>query len=473
MNERRERRDRDWNGGRSRGPGGRGPGGRGHGGPSDSRSHGAVRPRQDGGGRDGGHRDDRGNSGGGQGGGGRHRRDRDRFRGPRHGGEGRDGQLQDFLANLDPAELDAAPRGRGVLEINRDGSGFLRTADNNYLPGNRDLWVPRALIDKWRIREGSELVGPILPAPGNRGEALVALDTLNAAKPEACEDTPHFRDLITIDPLRRLLIELPGEDLSTRVVDLFAPMGFGQRALIVAPPRSGKTILMQQLAQAIAAHHPEAHLMTVLIDERPEEVTDFRRKVKGEVIASSLDRMASGHVRLAEIVLERARRMVEMGRDVVIFLDSLTRLARAYNREAPGSGRTLSGGLDSRTMEKPREFFGSARNTEGGGSLTIIATCLVDTGSRMDQVIFEDFKGTGNMELILDRSLAERRIFPAIDINGSGTRREEKLRTRDELDRIFRLRRMLASYKPIDAMEMLLPRLRKTQNNGTFLMMLG
>ncbi len=438
----------------------------------DDRGNRETRDRSD---RD---RSDRGGSGGSGGGGvGRHAR-RDRWRGNRNGGGvgggEREAALADYLDSIPADDLRAAPRVRGILEVLREGSGFLRIAENNYLPGNSDIYVPRPLIDRWHIREGSDLVGPALPLPNsNRGPALCLVDRINNKPPADHAESPWFRDLVVIDPIERFNIEQPGEDLSTRVVDLFAPIGRGQRALIVAPPRSGKTVLLQGLANAIALHHPDVHLLMVLIDERPEEVTDMRRKVKGEVIASSLDRITSGHVRVAEIVLERARRLVEIGRDVVILLDSLTRLARAYNRENPGSGRTLTGGLDARTMEKPREFFGAARNVEGGGSLTIIATALVDTGSRMDQVIFEEFKGTGNMELILDRSVADRRIYPAIDINSSGTRKEEKLRMKDELDRVFRLRRSIASYKPVEAMELLLPRLRKTRSNPEFLMMLG
>ncbi len=297
----------------------------------------------------------------------------------------------------------------------------------------------------------------------------MAVDRINGMDPEKHRELPVFKQLTSIDPNKRIDLEGKMNDISLRVMDLICPIGRGQRCLIVAPPRTGKTMLLQRIAQVIAMNHPEIHIIMLLVDERPEEVTDMQRNVKGEVVSSSLDKQATAHARLSELVLERARRLVECGKDVVILLDSLTRLARAYNRESGDRGRTMSGGLDTRAMEKPREFFGSARALEEGGSLTIIATCLIDTGSKMDQVIFEDFKGTGNAELVLHRPLAERRIFPAIDINASGTRKEEKLRHPMELERVYRMRRALAQFKPIEAMEALIPRVQKWPSNSAFL----
>jgi transcription termination factor Rho len=370
------------------------------------------------------------------------------------------------VAQIDIASL---PRGSGILEIHPEGFGFLRDPKNSYLPTPTDVYVAKSQIVRFQIREGAHLVGPLAPPKNpSKGPALMAVDTINGQEPEKHRELPQFKSLTSIDPNQRFDLEGGLNDISLRVMDLICPIGKGQRCLIVAPPRTGKTILLQKLAHAIATNHPDCHILMLLVDERPEEVTDMQRHVKGEVVSSSLDKVATAHARLAELVLERARRMVEMKKDVVILLDSLTRLARAYNRES-GGHRTMSGGLDSRAMEKPREFFGSARALEEGGSLTIIATCLVDTGSRMDQVIFEDFKGTGNAELVLHRPLAERRIFPAIDINASGTRKEEKLRHPMELERVFRMRRALAQFKPIEAMEALIPRVQKWPNNSSFL----
>jgi transcription termination factor Rho len=363
-----------------------------------------------------------------------------------------------------------AERVEGVLELLPNGAGFLRQLSNNYLAGEKDPYVPKNLIQQFNLREGNLIQGPIIPPRDRtRGPMLQAIELVEGMEARKMREVIHFKDLIAIDPIEKFNIAPGNADISLRIVDLVAPIGKGQRALIVAPPRSGKTVLLQKLANAISAAHPEVHLMVLLIDERPEEVTDMRRTIRGEVIASSLDKLASGHVRVSEIVLERARRLVEVGKHVVIFLDSLTRLSRAYNREVKHSGRTMSGGLDARTMEKPREFFGSARNCENSGSLTIIATCLVDTGSAMDQVIFEEFKGTGNMELVLYRPLAERRIFPAIDINASGTRKEEKLRPADELKKTWLLRRGLQGHKPIEAMEKLISIVQKTRSNAEFL----
>jgi transcription termination factor Rho len=361
-------------------------------------------------------------------------------------------------------------RGEGVLEIHPEGFGFLRDPKNNYLSTPTDVYVSKAQIQRFAIREGSWIAGPLAPPrERSKGPALMGVDSINGMEPEKHRELPLFKQLTSVDPNQRIDLEGKMNDISLRVMDLICPLGKGQRCLIVAPPRTGKTILLQKLAQVIAQNHPEVHLIMLLVDERPEEVTDMTRVVKGEVVSSSLDKVASAHARLSELVLERARRLVEMKKDVVILLDSLTRLARAYNRESGDRGRTMSGGLDTRAMEKPREFFGSARALEEGGSLTIIATCLVDTGSRMDQVIFEDFKGTGNAELVLHRPLAERRIFPAIDINASGTRREEKLRHPLELDRVYRMRRALAQFKPIEAMEALIPRVQKWPTNSAFL----
>ena len=361
-------------------------------------------------------------------------------------------------------------KGEGVLEVHPEGFGFLRDPKNNYLPTPGDVYVAKSQITRFSIREGSWIVGPLAPSKDrSKGPALMAVESVNGQDPEKHRELPMFKQLTSIDPFKRFDLEGRMNDISLRVMDLICPIGKGQRCLIVAPPRTGKTILLQRLAQVIGINHPECHVIMLLIDERPEEVTDMQRNVKGEVVSSSLDKVATAHARLSELVLERARRLVEMGKDVVILLDSLTRLARAYNRESGDRGRTMSGGLDTHAMEKPREFFGSARTLEEGGSLTIIATCLVDTGSKMDQVIFEDFKGTGNAELVLHRPLAERRIFPAIDINGSGTRKEEKLRPQVELERVYRMRRALAQFKPIEAMEALIPRVQKWPSNSAFL----
>ena len=401
--------------------------------------------------------------------------------GPRHG----HGQRGHAPRGPMPPQMAPLPRGfdgavvagakptemKGLLELMPDGFGFVRAAKNSFLPSQSDPFVSQALIRRHEVREGSEVVVEVVPArrEGQNPSALSIL-RVNGQDPDMCRRLPHFKDLTATDPDRRFRIAAePNADVSLRIIDLLSPIGRGQRALIVAPPRTGKTILLQKLANAIEKHHPEAHVMMVLIDERPEEVTDMRRSIKGEVIASSYDQMAKGHVRLAEIVLKYARRLVETGKDVVVFLDSLTRMGRAYNLEIGHSGRTMSGGLDSRTMEKPREFFGSARCCEHGGSLTIIATALIDTGSRMDQVIFEEFKGTGNMELVLSRQLADRRIFPAIDINKTGTRKEEKLRTPNELQQCWTLRRVLNQLKPIEGMELLIDRLSKTSSNTEFL----
>jgi transcription termination factor Rho len=357
----------------------------------------------------------------------------------------------------------------GVLEILPDGFGFLRRLENSYQSDSEDVHVARALIRQFGLREGSLVRGTaVAPQKKKKSRQLAGVETIDGKDPESYVKLPHFSRLTSIDPVERLRIE-DSNDLSMRVIDLVAPIGKGQRGLIVASPRTGKTMLLQKLAQSIARIHPEVHLMVVLIDERPEEVTEMRRLTKAEVVSSSSDEMARRHVKVAEIVLERARRLVEAGADVVILLDSITRLARAYNVESRGTGRTLSGGLGAGSMLKPREFFGAARKLEEGGSLTIIATALVDTGSRMDQVIFEEFKGTGNMELVLDRGLADRRIWPAVDIHASGTRKEEKLRDSQTQQKVNLLRRALSDLGVERAMQTLLNKLEASPSNQHFL----
>ncbi|MBN2489253.1 MAG: transcription termination factor Rho [Planctomycetes bacterium] len=357
----------------------------------------------------------------------------------------------------------------GVLEFLPEGFGFLRRLENDYQPADDDVFVPAALIRTQELREGSTIRGQAGPGRSpTRSRILTTVELADGVGLAEYHDRIPFSRLTSIDPNERLRIDESG-DASMRILDLVTPVGKGQRGLIVAAPRTGKTILLQKLAQSIAKVHPEVHLMIVLIDERPEEVTEMRRSTVAEVIASSSDQMSHKHVRVAEIVLERARRLVEGGTDVVILLDSLTRMARAYNIENRGSGRTLSGGLDAKTMQKPREFFGAARNAEEGGSLTILATALIDTGSRMDQVIFEEFKGTGNMEVVLHRPLADRRVWPAIDIHKSGTRKEEKLRSPETQAQVNLLRRILAERKVEGAMEALLGKIVKTEDNRSFL----
>jgi len=357
----------------------------------------------------------------------------------------------------------------GVLEILPDGYGFLRRLEFAYQPEEDDVFVPAAMIRDQLLKEGSMIKGQAGVGRGkSKGRQLAEAELADGVALDEYRERVPFNRLTSIDPLDRLRIDESG-DTSMRILDLVAPVGKGQRGLIVAAPRTGKTMILQKLAQSIAKSHTDVHLMIVLIDERPEEVTEMKRSTQAEVIASSSDEMARKHVRVAEIVLERARRLVEGKTDVVILLDSLTRMARAYNVENRGSGRTLSGGLDAKTMQKPREFFGAARNAEEGGSLTIIATALIDTGSRMDQVIFEEFKGTGNMEVILHQPLADRRVWPAIDIHRSGTRKEEKLRTPDTQDQVNLLRRILADRKVEGAMEALISKITKTENNTEFL----
>lgn len=364
--------------------------------------------------------------------------------------------------------------GEGTLQILPDGFGFLRSPEYHYLNCPDDIYVSPSQIRKFNLRNGAVVKGQIRPPKENeRYFALLRVETVNGLDPSDSARRTNFDELTPLHPDTRIVMEHNPKDMSTRVVDMIAPIGFGQRGLIVSPPRAGKTILMQRMAQATLANYPNAYVIMLLIDERPEEVTDMEREVKGdrcEVISSTFDEPASRHIQVTEMVLEKAKRLVESGTDVVIFLDSITRLGRAWNSECPQSGKTLSGGLDANAMQKPKAFFGSARKIEEGGSLTILATALIDTGSKMDDVIFEEFKGTGNLEIVLDRSLVDKRIWPAIDINASGTRREEKLFDEDEYDRICKVRRVLSEMNPPDAMDMLTTRLKKTQNNAEFLM---
>jgi transcription termination factor Rho len=361
----------------------------------------------------------------------------------------------------------------GVLQINEKGYGFLRQASNNYLPGSKDVFVPRSLIQKFSLREGVQLTGMAVPPQDGPSRAqsyqLAEVEQINGLSPDQYARAPLFNDLVSIDPAERLELSEGNNNISMRVLDLIAPIGKGQRALIVAPPKTGKTTLIEEIAESVADNHPETRLVVLLVDERPEEVTHLRRRVRGEVIASSADQGSNLHIQVAKLVLERVKRMVECGQDVVLLLDSITRLARASNRETSRRGKIMSGGVDSRAMEFPRRFFGAARNAEGGGSLTIIGTALIDTGSQMDEVIFQEFKGTGNLEIVLDRKLAERRIFPAIDISKSGTRKEEKLFDPDTLPQIHLLRRALAGKKPVEAMELLLKGLSESPDNVDFL----
>ena len=360
--------------------------------------------------------------------------------------------------------------GEGVLETLPDGFGFLRAPDYNYLPGPDDIYVSPAQIRRFNLRTGDTVSGQIRPPKeGERYFALLKVNDINHESVEAQKNKILFDNLTPLYPTKKLHLECGAESYSMRVIDLLDPIGLGQRALIVAPPRTGKTILLQQIANSITANHPDVFLMVLLIDERPEEVTDMQRSIKGEVISSTFDEQAVRHVQVAEMVIEKAKRLVEHKKDVVILLDSITRLARAYNTVVPASGKVLSGGVDSNALHKPKKFFGAARNIEEGGSLTIIGTALIETGSRMDEVIFEEFKGTGNMELCLDRKLAERRLYPAIDLNKSGTRKEELLVPEEDLQRIWLLRKVLGPLSPIDAMEWLLDKMNGTKNNREFL----
>jgi transcription termination factor Rho len=362
--------------------------------------------------------------------------------------------------------------GQGVLEVLLDGFGFLRSADANYLAGPDDIYVSPQQIRKFALRTGDTVEGHIRgPKDGERYFALVKINTINFEDPEKVRHKVHFDNLTPLYPDERLNMEIADptrKDFSPRVIDMVAPIGKGQRGLIVAPPRTGKTVLLQNIAHSVATNHPECYLIVLLIDERPEEVTDMQRSVKGEVISSTFDEPATRHVQVAEMVIEKAKRLVEHGRDVVILLDSITRLGRAYNTVVPSSGKVLTGGVDANALQRPKRFFGAARNIEGGGSLTIIATALIDTGSRMDEVIFEEFKGTGNSEIILDRKVADKRVFPAIDILRSGTRKEELLVKADTLKKTYVLRRILNPMGTVDAIEFLLEKLRQTKGNSDF-----
>ncbi len=359
---------------------------------------------------------------------------------------------------------------RGVLEIMPDGYGFLRSPDFNYLPGPEDIYVSPSQIKRFGLRTGHLISGQIRPPKDNeRFFALLRVDAVNDIGPEEIKAFPHFVDLTPQFPEEHLVLETTPKELSTRIIDLVAPIGKGQRGLIPAQPKTGKTILLQKIANSITQNHPDIYLIILLIDERPEEVTEMKRNVNAEVISSTFDEPAERHVQVAEMVLQRARRMVEVGQDVMILLDSITRLARAHNTVIPHSGKILSGGVDANALQKPKRFFGAARNIEEGGSLSIIATALIDTGSRMDDVIFEEFKGTGNMELVLDRNLSDRRVYPSIDVNRTGTRREEKLLSRKDLSRIWILRRLLNNMSVVEAMEFLLDRLQRTKSNREFL----
>jgi transcription termination factor Rho len=375
-----------------------------------------------------------------------------------------------ILKSLAEREVDII--GAGVVEVLLDGFGFLRSPDANYLPGPDDIYVSPSQIRRFSLRTGDTVEGQIRsPKEGERYFALLKLNTINFEEPEAARHKVHFDNLTPLYPDERLEMETEDptlKDRSARVIDLVAPLGKGQRGLIVAPPRTGKTVLLQNIAHSITANHPECYLIVLLIDERPEEVTDMQRSVKGEVISSTFDEPAARHVQVAEMVIEKAKRLVEHGRDVVILLDSITRLGRAYNTVVPSSGKVLTGGVDANALQRPKRFFGAARNIEEGGSLTIIATALIDTGSRMDEVIFEEFKGTGNSEIILDRKVADKRVFPAIDITRSGTRKEELLVRPETLKKMYVLRRILNPMGTVDGIEFLLDKLKQTKNNDEF-----
>src|SRR5213075_1395401 len=371
------------------------------------------------------------------------------------------------------AENDVPISGDGVLEVLSDGFGFLRSPEANYLPGPDDIYDSPNQVRRFGLRTGDTVEGQIRsPRDGERYFALLKVNSINFEEPDRLRHRINFDNLTPLYPEEKIELELNDptkKDLTTRVLDLITPLGKGQRALIVSPPRTGKTVMLQNIAHALAANHPETYLIVLLIDERPEEVTDMARSVKGEVVSSTFDEPATRHVQIAEMVIEKAKRLVEHKRDVVILLDSITRLARAYNTVVPSSGKVLTGGVDSNALQRPKRFFGAARNIEEGGSLTIIATALIDTGSRMDEVIFEEFKGTGNSEVHLDRKLTDRRVFPSIDITKSGTRKEELLLPKEELNRVWVIRKVLTPLSPSEAMELLLSKMGKTKTNGDFL----
>ncbi len=370
------------------------------------------------------------------------------------------------------AEQGVPINGSGVLEVLQDGFGFLRSPEENYLPGPDDIYISPSQVKRFGLRTGDTIEGEIrAPKDNERYFALVKVNTINHESPEKLRHRINFDNLTPLYPERKIKLELPDptkKNYTQRIIELVSPLGFGQRALIVAPPRTGKTIMMQNIAHSIAENHPESYLIVLLIDERPEEVTDMARSVKGEVISSTFDEPASRHVQVAEMVMEKAKRLVEHKRDVIILLDSITRLARAYNTVVPSSGKVLTGGVDANALQRPKRFFGAARNIEQGGSLTIIATALIETGSRMDEVIFEEFKGTGNAEIVLERKIADKRVFPAIDIQKSGTRKEELLVPRDQLQKMWILRRILNPMGTIDAVEFLIDKLKDTKTNDDF-----
>lgn len=375
-----------------------------------------------------------------------------------------------ILKQLTEQNIDIS--GIGVLEVLQDGFGFLRSAEENYLPGPDDIYVSPAQVRRFGLRTGDIVEGDIrAPKDSERYFALTRLNTINGEAPEKIRHRINFDNLTPLYPERKITLELDDptkKDNLQRVIELTAPIGFGQRALIVAPPRTGKTVMLQNIAHSIESNHPEAYLIVLLIDERPEEVTDMARSVRGEVVSSTFDEPASRHVQVAEMVMEKAKRLVEQKRDVVILLDSITRLARAYNTVVPSSGKVLTGGVDANALQRPKRFFGAARNIEQGGSLTIIATALIDTGSRMDEVIFEEFKGTGNSEIVLDRKISDKRVFPAIDIQKSGTRKEDLLVSKDMLQKMWVLRRILNPMGTVDAIEFLLGKMKQTKNNDEF-----
>ncbi len=374
------------------------------------------------------------------------------------------------LKQLASKEIDIT--GTGVVEVLQDGFGFLRSPDANYLPGPDDIYVSPSQIRRFALRSGDSVEGQIRsPKDGERYFALLKVNKINFAEPEAAKHKIHFDNLTPLYPTEWLNLEIEDptkKDLSARVIDIVSPLGKGQRALIVAPPRTGKTVLLQNIAHSITANHPECYLIVLLIDERPEEVTDMQRSVNGEVVSSTFDEPPSRHVQVSEMVIEKAKRLVEHKRDVVILLDSITRLGRAYNTVVPSSGKVLTGGVDSNALQRPKRFFGAARNIEEGGSLTIIATALIDTGSRMDEVIFEEFKGTGNSEIILDRKVSDKRVFPSIDVARSGTRKEDLLIPADQLKKVYVLRRILNPMGTMDAIEFLIDKLKSTKTNSEF-----
>lgn len=384
---------------------------------------------------------------------------------------------QDLIFSILTAQADSNGGifAEGVLECLPDGFGFLRAPDYNYLPGSDDIYVSPAQIRRFGLKTGDTIEGQIRPPRTKEGEryfALLKVNSVNHDSLDVLKHKVHFDNLTPLYPEEKLTLQMKDGDVSTRIMDLFAPIGKGQRALIVAPPRTGKTVLLQKIANAITENHPEVFLIVLLIDERPEEVTDMQRSVNGEVVSSTFDEPAQRHVQVADMVIEKAKRLVEHGRDVVILLDSITRLARAYNTVVPPSGKILSGGVDSNALHKPKRFFGAARNIENGGSLTIIGTALIETGSRMDEVIFEEFKGTGNMELVLDRKLSDKRVYPAIDINKSGTRKEDLLLEADTLQKIWLLRKVMNPLSTVDAMEWLLGKMEGTKTNEEFFNMM-